>query len=426
MAASKGHGMTWLHTGWEHHQRPSSHIRHYRTPVPQEKGPSRNSLLQCNKMSVKTKSADEKVRQMRFNYGTNNFEGNFKKGVDITPFVIRVQIKKTHERSSSKSAGKASRRKRDTNERLQFEIESDVNRTQNVDCADKNALPGQEENKIGVRTADIEESENNNDLSGEIIAVEMNAKPEEANYLYLPEISEEERANVQHLLKYLSRRFRDPTKESRKQIPATRPMAAFARPTKGEIALSMWGPVLLAPVSKVIKASSKQTRLDTGSVPEFAGIRNERICNRPISSVSDSVVLTGRKLHGAGRVSGWPECEHGRNESFDQKHHLCHSCRSQHFSNSDTHITRERAKSAVCGDQTRQRKSDRCLPQLLGISTAKLQDGIENNPNLNLQKRNRITPYKMQVNLAQLNSYDYLSTVPPPSLSNSDDEEITT
>lgn len=422
--------MAWLQTGWEQKQGPSSHIRHYRTPAPCERGASRNSLLQCNTMSVRAKQVDDKGRQIRFKYGKSNLERNFKKGVHITPFVTKVQIKKTQERGRGKSAGRASARKINESERVRFTIASDEQRILNGECTDKNALPSQ----VGTEGAETKEENGDDESSflGETISVELNVKTEDTNYLYPPETSDKERDDVQQLIKSLSRRFRDP-ETCRRQIPAAHPIAAYARPTKGEIALSIKGPVLLAPVSKVAKATAqaneRQSRRDVRSLPEFAGSRNERAYIRPISSVSDSVIVTGKKIHGAGRVT-WPGCEHAPNGSLDQNSRLCHSCKDQRSSSSNTNITVERAKSAVCGDISRQRKSDGCLPQLFRQTPTKLHVRAAVNRDSSPKRRARmrngmISPHQLRVNLDQLKSYDYGSPVPPPSLSNSDDEEFT-
>lgn len=399
MAATKGHDMTWLQTGWEQNQGRSSHIRHYRTPAPCQKGASRNSLLQCNKMSVKTKQVDDKARQIRFKHGKSNLEGNFNKGLAIAPFVTKVQIKKTQDRNRSKSTGRASARKRNADGRVHFEIPSDESRTLSGDCSDKNVLCNQFGDKVEANTTE-ENIEDKSDFSVEIMAVEMNAKPEETNYLYPPETSEKEHESVQHLIKCLSRRFRDPIEASRRQVTTTRPIAAYARPTKGEIALSMKGPFLLTPVSKfakaTVQASDRPSRLHVRSLPEFAGARNERRCPRPISSVSD------------------------------QNHRLCYSCRDRHSSSSETNTTRERAKSAVYGE----RKIDSGLPKLLRQSPTKLHGRNALNRDSSPKRRNymrngMISPCELQINLDRLKSYDYGSPVSPPSTSNSDDEEIT-
>lgn len=430
MAAPKVHDMTWLQSGWEQNQGRSSHIRHYRPPAPCEKGASRNSLLQCNKMSVKAKQMDEKTRQIRFKYGKSNLERNFKKGVDLTPFVTKVQIKKTQESNSTKSAGsRVSARKSNESERVHFSIPIDEKQTIN-ERTDGKALSSHVGNQTDGENKE-ENIEDESNLSEEVISVEMNLKTDDTNYLYPPQISEKDREDVQYVIKSLSRRFRDPIEASRRQIPPTRPIAAFARPTKGEIALSIKGPVLLAPISKVAKAKAqeqdKQSRIGDRSLPESAGSRNERACARPISSVSDSVVVTGKKMHGPGRA--WSGCERALNGSLDQDFPLCHSCRGQRSSSSDTNITKERAKSAVYRDINRQRNSDGCLLQLRRQSSTKLHgwDAVkrDSNPKRRIRMRNgMISPHELQVNLDQLNSYDYGSPVPPPSLSNSDNEEI--
>ena len=430
MAAPTGRDMAWLQTGWEQNQGRSSHIRHYRPPAPCEKGASRNSLLQCNKMSVKAKQVDDKARQIRFKYGKSNLEWNFKKGVDITPFVTKVQIRKTLERNRLKSEGRVSGRKGTESERVHFATESDEKQSLNGDCTDhKNTLPSQVgiENSAETKEDHIGDESN---FSEDMIAVHVNAKTEKANYLYLPETSEKEREDVQNVIKSLSRRFRDPIEASRRQMPAARPIAAYAKPTKGEIALSIKGPVLLAPVAKgamaTVQTNDRQSRLDVRLLPEFAGSRDERARTRPISSVSDSVIVTGRKIHGTGRVT-WLGSEHARNGSRDQNQRLCHSCKEQRSANCDTNITSDRAKSAMFRGINRQRKSDGCLPQMSRQFPTKLHNkNADSNPKRRHKIHNgMISPFELQVNLDKLKSYDYGSPVPPPSPSNSDDEEIT-
>ena len=429
MAASKRKDMAWLQTGWEQNQGHSSQLRHYRAPAPCQKGASRNSLLQCNKMSVKAKQVDDKARQIRFKYGKSNLERelNKKKGIDITPFVTKVQIRKTRERNRFNSAGKDSARKRIESETVHSSLiengeekRTEATPTLNSDGKDKESLST-------LQTVD-EKDEEETTLCQDITAVEVNEKSMEDSYLY-PETSEQQLDNVQNLIKCLTRRLRDPFEASRKQIPPTRPIAAYARPTKGEIALSIKGPVLLAPVSKVQNhGSDRPSRLNNRSLPEFAGSRTERDRTRPISSVSDSVV-TGKTLQGHMRGT-WIDCGHAQNGSHDQRYRLCCSCKDQYGSGSDAKITHERAKSAVFRDVTRQSKSDSCLPQLIRQTPTKLHSRKTGNhsasPKRSRRSRNgMVSPFELQVHLDELNSYDYGSPVPPPSLSNSDDEEFT-
>ncbi|KAL9974304.1 hypothetical protein ACROYT_G011325 [Oculina patagonica] len=435
MAATTRKDMAWLQTGWEQNQGHSSQMRHYRAPAPCQKGASRNSLLQCNKMSVKAKKVDDKARQIRFKYGKSNLERelNKKKGIDMTPFVTKVQIRKTQERNRFNSAGRDSAKRRIESERFQspFIENSEENITLNspklnVDFNDKESFST-------LKTVD-EKDEEEIMLREDIIAVEVNEKKMEDNYLY-PETSEKQLDNVQHLIKCLTRKLRDPFEASRKQIPSTRPIATYARPTKGEIALSIKGPVLLAPVSKVAMTtvqshgSDRPSRLNTRSLPEFAGSRTERARTRPISSVSDSVVVTGKKLHGPVRGT-WVDCGHAQNDSHDQRYRLCYSCKDQYRSGSDAKITHERAKSAVFRDVTLQSRSDGCLPQLIRQTPTKLHNRNAGNhsasPKRSRRSRNgMVSPFELQVHLDELNSYDYGSPVPPPSVSNSDDEELT-
>ncbi|KAJ7374804.1 hypothetical protein OS493_005154 [Desmophyllum pertusum] len=433
MAATAGRDAAWLQTGWEQNQGHSSQMRHYRAPAPCQKGASKNSLLQCNKMSVKTKQVDEKARQIRFKYGKNNLERelNKKKGIDMTPFVTKVQIRKTQEKNRLKSAGRASTRRRIESEMVHYttiqnseEKRTVIDTTLKGDWDDKEALSS-------LKTVDEkDETEEEAMLCEDIIAVRVNEKKLDDNYSNLYPGKQLE--NVQHLIKCLTRRLRDPFEASRKQVPPTRPIAAYARPTKGEIALSIKGPVLLAPVSKVAMTTAQgqspdwPNRLDVRSLPEFVGSRTERARTRPISSVSDSVVVTGKKIHGAGRAT-WVGCEHAQNGSFGQRYRLCCSCKDQYGSGSDT---KQRAKSAVFRDVTRQRKSDGCLPQLFRQTPTKLHSRDAGNHSASPRRGHRsrngmVSPFELQVHLDELNSHDYGSPVPPPSPSNSTDEEAT-
>ena len=424
MAVPTGRDMTWLQTGWEQNQERSSHIRHYHPPAPSEKGGSRNSLLQCNKMSVKIRQIDDKAQQIRFKYGKSNLERNFKKGVDLTPFVTKVQIRKMKERDGFKPV-------RDTSEsgKVRFATESDEKQS-DEDTADKNTLSSH----AGVEN-DAETNEENAKDEGtfaeDIIAVHVETNTEQNNYLYPPEISDKDRENVQNVIKTLSRRFRNPIEASRGKIPAARPTAAFAKPTKGEIALSIKGPILLAPISKtalaIAQASDRPSRLEgTRSLPEFAGSRNGRVHPRPISSVSDSVIITGRNIHASGR---WLGSEHVPNSSLNQNNRLCHSCNEHRSARFESSIAKQRAKSAMCGRINERRKSEGCVPHMFHQSPVKAYGKTASNGALSPKRRQKmrsgmISPYELQVNLEQLKSCDFVSPVPPPSLSNSDDEEI--
>ena len=425
MAVPTGRDMTWLQTGWQQNQGRSNHIRHYRPPAPSEKGASRNSILQCNKMSVKIRQIDDKAQQIRFKYGKSNLERNFKKVVDLTPFVTKVQIRKMKERDGVKPI-------RDTSEsgRVRFATESDKKQS-DEDTADRNTLSSH----AGIENDVVETNEENTKHEGtfaeDIIAVQVKRNTENNNYLYPPEISEKDREDVKNVIKTLSRRFRNPIEASRRKIPTARPTAAFAKPTKGEIALSIKGPILLAPVSKTViataQASDRLSRLeDTRSLPEFAGSRNGRARPRPISSVSDSVIITGRNIHASGR---WLGSEHAPNSSLNQNNRLCHSCNEQRSARFDSSIAKQRAKSALCGRINERRKSEGCAPHMFHQSPVKAHGKTVGNGALSPKRRQKmysvmISPFELQVNLDQLKSCDFGSPVPPPSLSNSDDEEI--
>ena len=410
MATISRKDQAWLQTGWERNQGRSSQMRHYRSPAPSQKGASKNSILQCNKMSVKAKQVDDKARQIRLKYGKSNLERelNKKKGIDMTPFVTKVQIRKTLERNKVTSAGRAGARigvMIETPRMSDDETIGENNSTSSLETVGGN-----------------EKGEQDAMLSDDIIVMQGKEDKRQDDY-------------VQNLIKCLTRRLKDPFEASRTHIPPTRPIAAYARPTKGEIALSVKGPVILAPVSKVVKTTGERDSLDrpsrfnTRSLPEFAGSRTERAHTRPISSVSDSVVVTGRKLNNVNRA--WLGCEHAQNNSFNPKNPLCSSCRAAGGSNSDTRATYERAKSALPREGIRQIKNDGRLPQLdirqtPSQSLRKVDKTHSASPKRNQRARNgMISPFELQVHLNELTSYDYGSPVPPPSMSNSDDEEDT-
>ena len=434
MAATRNDS-SWLQKDWEQNQGRSSQMRHYRAPRPCQKGASRNSLLQCNKMPVKTKQVDDTARQIRFKYGRSNLERelNKKNGTNLMPFVTKVQIRKTQERSRFDSEGSTPTKRRNESERVHSSSMENNEQTETKSDSTLNGDNNDEESYSSLETVDEkDETSEESMLRADIIAIQVNEKNQTDNYLY-PETTENQLEDVQHLIKCLTRRLRDPFETSRKQIPSARPTAAYARPTKGEIALSVKGPVPLAPVTKVTMTTlrshspDKPSRLEARSLPEFVDSKAVRAHARPISSVSDSAVVSGKKIHGPTRAT-WAGREHAQNGLLDQKYHLCSSCRGHYVSGSATKITHERAKSAVSGDD-RQRECHSCLPQLIRHEPTKLYSRNEGNrsasPKRQYPHNGMVSPFELQVHLAELNSYDYWSPGPPPSLSNSDDE-ITT
>ena len=428
MAVASRNDTSWLQTGWEQNQGRSSQMRHYRAPAPQQKGASRNSLLQCNKMSVKTKQVDERARQIRFKYGKNNLERelNKKNGTDLTPFVTKVQIRKIQERNRFSSAGmRTSARRRNESEKVHTSFRENSEENGKIIDSTLNGENNDEESYSSLDTVhEKDETCEESMLCEDMISIHVNESDQ-------TETSENQIENVQHLIKYLNRRLRDPFEASRKQIPSTRPVAAYARPTKGEIALSVKGPVLLAPVTKVATTTlrshspDKPSRLGARSLPEFAESVAARDRARPVSSVSDSVVVTGKKMQGP-TPAVWAGREHAQNGLFDQKYHLCSSCKDHYGSGSETKMSHERAKSAVSGDD-RQRKCHSCLPQLIRQTPTKLYSRNKGNRKASPKRRQHshkgmVSPFQLQIHLAELSSYDYGSPGPPPSLSNSDDE----
>lgn len=426
MAATSRNDAPWLQTGWDQNQGRSSQMRHYRASAPCQKGASRNSLLQCNKMSVKSKQVEDRTRQVRFKYGKSNSGKELTKnnGTDLTPFVTKVQIRKTQERKSN--------RRRNENEKVYPSFKEQSEDSGKIIDFALNGDNNDEESYSSLETVDEkDERYGESMLREDKIEIQVNEKNQNDNYLY-PETTENQLENVQHLIKFLTRRLRDPFDVSvRKQISSTRPIAAYARPTKGEIALSVKGPVLLAPVTKVAMTTlrnhspDKPSRLEARSLPEFADSRAVRAHARPISSVSDSVVVTGKKMHGPTRAT-WPRREHAQNGSLDQMCHLCSSCKGHYGSGSETKQTQERAKSAFFENDP-QRKCHGCLPQLIRQTPTKLYSRNEENRSASPKRRLRshkgmVSPFELQVHLAELNSCDYGSPGPPPSLSNSDDE----
>ena len=386
-------------------------------------------------MSVKTKQVDDRPRQIRFKYGKNNLERELNKnnGTHLTPFVTKVQIRKIQERGRLNSEGRTSARRRDESEKVHTSfIENSEDNGKTIDSA-LNGDSNDEESFSSLETVDEkDETCEESMLREDIIAIKVNEKNQTDNYLYL-ETSEDQLENVQHLIKYLTRRLRDPFEASRKQIPSTRPIAAYARPTKGEIALSARGPVPLAPVTKVDMTTSrshspdKPSRLEARSLLEFADSRAVRAHARPISSVSDSVVVTGKKMHGP-TLATWTGREHTQNSLLDQKYHLCSSCKGHYGSGSETKITHERAKSAVSRHDRQRKCHGGCLPQLIRQTPTKLYSRNEGNRRTSPKRRQHshkgmpVSPFELHVRLAELNSYEYESPGPPPSLSNSDDE----
>ena len=378
-------------------------------------------------MSVKTKQVDERARQIRFKYGKDNLERklNKKNGTDLTPFVTKVQIRKIQERGRFSPAGRTSARWRNESEKVHTSFRENSEESGKMIDSTLNGDSNDEECYSSLETVDEkDETCEESMLREDIVSIQVNENNQ-------TETSENQLENVQHLIKYLNRRLRSPLEASRKQIPSTRPIAAYARPTKGEIALSVKGPVLLAPVTKVAMTTlrshspDKPSRLGARSLPEFADSEAARARARPVSSVSDSVVVTGKKMH-SPTPPVWAGREHAQNGLFDQKYHLCSSCKDHYVSGSETKMPHERAKRAVSGED-RKRKCHGCLPQLIRQTPTKLYSRNKGNREASPKRRQHshkgmVSPFELQVHLAELSSYDYGSPGPPPSLSNSDDE----
>ena len=421
--------MTRVQSNWEQNQWRSSHLRHYQVPVPCEKGPSRNSLLQCNRMPVKIKNLEHSIHQLRLKQLRSTIEKNLNKRKSTSPFVTRVEIIKTRKKKRSKSTDSVSPRETNTNKEVSFIITN--NEKQGDSCSARNALLCE---TMDTRQADIndENALEHSDFAeaSEITELEMDVSKERTDNLYLPEIPDEERENVEYLIKCLNRRIRNPIKEYHRPVSSSRPTAAYARPTKGEIALSMKGPVLLPPVSKAVKAAStqaneKETRLNVESLrsklPHSMSARNKSA----ISSESDSVVAKGRNVYGH-RAAMWSG--HGRvqYDQLDRNNRLCHSCRQQ-SAIFEVGITGERMKTAVCGENKQKNTCGHSAQQLSQSSTQSRARKVINRDSRvkqHISSHNGVKyPYEIQVNLDRLKSYDYESPVPPPSLSNSDDED---
>lgn len=429
--------MTRVQSNWEQSQWRSSHLRHFQAPAPREKGPSRNSLLQCTKMSVKGKDLKNTIHQLRLEYLRSNVEktGLNKRKV-VTPFVTKVEIIKTNSRKRSKSTNSAVGKERNT---IRSRVSSVGDETHAVDdnYYAQNASFCQ---IVDTREAEWDDGsiEGQSDLPAGLLRMKID-EDEKANDLYLPEIPDEERENVDYLIRCLNRRIRSPVQKYRRPISSTRPCATYAKPTKGEIELSIKGPVLLPPVSKAVKLAATQTKnkqtlldeeLPKPKLSHFEGKKNEG--NGPaISSDSHNAVVTDRNTKTTRRVT-WSGYGREPKDQLDQNNRLCHSCIQQHSICSDTKITRERAKTAVCRDNGKQRKSFNHPPQLARHSSTKLhaKNAIKRGYNVEqvkpLDARNEIKySQEIQLHLDRLTSYDYGTPVPLPSPSNSDDEDNT-
>lgn len=434
-ASFKGDDMTKVQSNWEQSQWRSSHLRHYHAPAPPEKGPSRNSLLQCTKMSVKSKDLKNTIHQLRLTYLKSNVEKtDLNKRKVVTPFVTKVEIIKTRTRKRSKSTDSTLGKERNTDKSV-VSFMGDETQDVDDDCYAQNA-PFCQIVDTGEAELDDGSIEGKSDLPADIIGMKID-EDKKATDLYLPEIPDEERENLDYLIRCLNRRIRSPVQKYRRPISSIRPIATYAKPTKGEIDLSIKGPVLLPPVSKAVKLAATQTKdkqtlldeeLPKPKLSHFEGKQNER--NEPaISSDSHNAVETDRNTKTTRRVT-WSGYGREPKGPHNQNNRLCHSCIQQHSSCSDTKITRERAKTAVCRDNGKQRKSCNHLPQLLRHSPTKLHAKNATKRGYNVKQlrpvdaRNGIKYcQEIQVNLDGLKSYDYGSPVPPPSLSNSDDED---
>lgn len=436
-ASLKGHDMTKVQSNWEQSQWRSSHLRHYHAPAPREKGPSRNSLLKCTKMSVKSKDLKSTIHQLRLEYLKSNVEKtDLSKRKVVTPFVTKVEILKTNSRKRSKSTDSAVGKERNTS---RGRVRSVGDKTHAVDdnYYAQNASFCQ---IVDTVEAELDDGsiEGQSDLPAALLRMKID-EDENVNDLYLPEIPDEERENLNYLIRCLNRRIRSPVQKYRRPISSTRPTATYAKPTKGEIDLSIKGPVLLPPVSKAVKLAATQTKdnqtllneeLPKPKLSHCEGKQNEG--NEPaISSDSHNAVVTDRNTITTRRVT-WSGYGREPKHQLDQNNRLCHSCIQRHSICSDTKTTRERAKTAVCRDNGKQTKSFNHFPQLVRHSATKLRTRNAAKCGCNVKQ---VKPFdasnemkysqEIRLHLDRLTSYDYESPVPLPSPSNSDDEDNT-
>ena len=423
MAVMTGAETAWLQKRWDKSDGRPSQIRHHHAHAPCQKGASNNCLLQCTKMSVKAKDVEDKGQQIRRKYGRRNLETELNRTTVTTAkvalHVTKVQIRKTQERAREKSEGRraSSRRKIDnegdvqvhTSPRQSRRVGNETNKN-----ADANA-PTTDANTNSEQGTTTDPQQPCPPTSSSVDAISLHEQSLDLNVIHLQR-HETKTEHVERLIQRLTRKLRDAADLSRQPFRSHRPTATYARPTKGEIALSLKGPVLLTPLGKASKVqanvhdvASRDSKLDPRVFREFAGS-------------SDSVVLAGRQLHGLGRVS-WSPSQRGRGGAVRSQ---CHSCRVQ-LTNSHKEKETGKAKSAAAARHRNQGKIHSGPHSTFRLSSTPARNMTNQrwmpkrgNPAL----KGLVSAYSSQVNLGQLNSLDHFSSVPPPSLSSSPQEDV--
>ena len=391
--------LAWLNTSWSQIQGGSKHYQSSRG-----KGASDNRLLHCSQMSVKAKQVQDRAKKYSHEVSERGQVKKERKKKSVA-FVTKVQIKKkAQETRLEKSVNPLDKTKKTGEcEKSKYVLER-----LNSSCSSKDLCdPG---------------VPNSSPMNTEVVHGEL-----------FPSNVEDNVEDLQGMIKCLTRRLREPSVELRR-CHSVKPLASFARPTKGEISLSQKGPVVLAPVlmsqqgtrsrgEPCDKDSSKGkgNRMETKGIPQYG---------EP-SFAHDNISVRGKCPVGHRKSRSAPE--RMILGYVDPQKYLCSCCRGTFLSKSD-----DSGNASVKRSQSASTERDRLSKETKRTSTGKLvkitrhvQSSVPSIPQAGINPRSNISPCRgkgilrltsLTIDLDSLSSRDYGSPVPPPSPDQSDNE----
>ena len=320
--------MTWTRTRWEPPATKSSHVTHFQSPQQPSTVINNYKILQCNKMAVQAKHSDSaKVQQVRKEYrGPVHSKNDPKKLKFTVPFVTKVQIKKTT--AHFKSRPKSTIVKRETTLQQIFDRENEEET--DVDEVDEKCKKIEDNQREDYK-------KKTHEIGSPLVKLKLKRAPRIRRACYsalapVEQTGQEENESVDKLIKILTRKMNDRSLVSLGAKTNTIPVAAFARPTKGEIALSKKRP------KPVVAASTNEAKMmQSASVMPSLRISLSNGTSSDSDSLPRDTILRGSSARSVpGLVSPratprvpWSAPERISSLSFsDPGKPLCYCCRN--------------------------------------------------------------------------------------------------
>ena len=257
----------WLNGGWSQHQAvPKQPRRH---------GPSESRLLHCRQMAVKEKQSVNKAKTYSHEVSQRGQTEKERTKKTAVAFVTKVQIKRRAQRTSS------------------------------LGYVDDNMA---EEDKEGAtcvtdRELDLLSEEERDDVEhGAENGGPTDTRANDVPVDVYPSRAGEDAEDIQGMIRSLSRRLGESSAELRRRQSA-KPLASFARPTKGELNLSEKGPVVLAPVLMSQGIKRGQMHEQNGGKDK----KERRGANQRRESAHDDILVQGTRSIGHRLSRSAPE-----------------------------------------------------------------------------------------------------------------------